>query len=264
MRKIRLFTLLCVLMVVFGSLSFASAESRSAMHLNGADTGKTIGEEGQYFLLKNGKSVTFYVLPQGTSWLYPKDDALGWYYEDIVFDCEGPVKAKCNAGWVHIKKTRKAFVLSYDDNPSVKYRTAVITVIGMGYKAKFRLVQFGSSSFEKIVRKNDTVTVKYKIPSNKVSYACLYINASKDYDGESTLNRNWEIELIPGKTSVSFKVKEGWDYGVQLGTRYEISERRWVQTGGDYETIHVQYVTTTETIYPWQVIDQNGLEDLPL
>ena len=64
MKKVRLFTLLCVMALIFGSLSFAFADSGSAMHLKGADAGRTIGNNSNFFLLKNKKAVTFYIFTE--------------------------------------------------------------------------------------------------------------------------------------------------------------------------------------------------------
>ena len=99
---------------------------------------------------------------------------------------------------------------------------------GKGYKAKFKLIQFGRSIIKSIVRNKKTVKVSYKIASNKVGHAYLFVSAQKyNFDDENnTLRKSTSIELAPKTKSVAFKVKEGWDYGVELDTFYTISSKR--------------------------------------
>lgn len=250
MRKNRFFVFFCVMVLVLGNISFISAESGAAMRITGADTGKVFANNEDYFILKNGKTVSFYVLPFGEYMLYPKEDAIGDCYRDILFDCEGPVRAKCSAGWVHIVNTRNEFILTLDINPSVKSRTATVTVTGKGYKARFKLNQFGRSTIKKIVRNKKTVTVKYRM-ARKAKKAFLEINIWKDSgdnDGAVLITKK-AIELKPGKTSVKFKVAKQREYGVTMVTEYAFSKTR---SGKLYTCLYEFYVgdaTNTETIY---------------
>ena len=120
MRKTKVFAFLCALVLMLSMLSFASADSRLSMQMKGVAENH-IGNESRYYTLKNGKTAKFYVHADYMSSLYLYG-MTSWdqSYSDIIFDCAGKVTATCSAKWVHIKKTKGGFILSYDSNSSLK------------------------------------------------------------------------------------------------------------------------------------------------
>ena len=230
MKKTRIFALLCALVLILGSLSFASAETKGAMHTKGTEqsTSKRIGYESErYYLLKNGKSITFYVMPNYMGSLLPKSTSksLELWYDDIMFDCEGPLKAKCSASWVHINNdTPNEFTMYWEPNKSYKHRTATITVTGKNYKAKFKLIQFGASKIAKVVRKGNKVSVQIKLAKKAVVSSKINLEWYKSNEDESTTYKYMgEYDVKPGKT-FKFKVKKGYNYSLGLYTEYKVNK----------------------------------------
>lgn len=224
MKKIRLFAFLCVLVLAFGSLSFASADSKPAMYTKSSDSkamAYTYTPSG--YTLKNGKSVKFFLMPNYLSNLYYVSNSVNYtVYSAIFFDCDGPVKAKCSASWVHIMNIDGNIILSFDINDTTKNRTATITVTGTNYKAKIKLAQFGASKFTSVVRKKKTVTGKIKLPKgNKGGYITV-----DDYlYGVGNVGQKAFV-IKSGKTSMKFKfkVKVGHEYAVALSTFYPLTK----------------------------------------
>ena len=252
MRKTRIFALLCALVLVLGSLSFASAESKAALHMKGTDTSKVIGYEGNFYVLKNGKSASFYVSADYVGTLYGTKDSMNWSYRDIVFDCDVPVKAKCSASWVHITNTNKEFFLTYDANPTQKNRTATVTVSGKGYKAKFKLIQIGSTKFVKITRSKNVVTAKFKI-AKMASKSWIEVNMNKwNPDDETLTVKDYQIDIKAGKTSVKFKVKAGWSYNLNLVNELHYTKNRTTTNYEAYAYFYVSETTGSETVFPRQ------------
>ena len=242
MKKVRIFAFLCVLVLIFGSLSSASANSTLSM--KGADN-KAIAylSDMDFYTLKNGKSVKVLILPDANT-LYIKD----YIYNVILFDCEGPVKAKCNASWVHITNKNENFNLSFDINNSNKSRTATITVTGKNYKAKLKITQFGRGKFTKVLREKKTVTMNIKMPKgSKGGRVEIY---AYDNKGENTKKT---IKIKPGKASLKlkYKVKQDRSYSIYLCTYYKITAKETAEWDTDYVVFEVtaENIDATETYH---------------
>ena len=124
MKKVRVvFVFLCVMVMMLSAVTMATADSRSVLHLNAAS--KAFGYDNEFYLLKNGKTVSFYVCSDYVSSLFPvsaADDNGNYGYRDILFDCDGRVTAKTSASWVTINNKGGGFNVYYSTNETLKNR----------------------------------------------------------------------------------------------------------------------------------------------
>ena len=219
MKKSRIIALLCVLMLVLTSVSFASAETpQFGLHVRSNVLDRRIGNIESFYLLKNGKTVKFFTHADYLT-LYPgfKNESHQYSYSDIIFDCASAVKASCSASWVHITNYKNGFFMSCDSNQTQKNRTATITFKGTGYKATLKLTQYGKNAFTKVTRKGKTITFKYKFAkAADGGYLSVYAYKYNNDENNSETTYSKSIELAPGSSSVKFKMTKGWHYSFSL------------------------------------------------
>ena len=244
----KILAFLCVIALLLGTLTIASAETH--MTMKGVKE-NIIGYEGNYYVLKNGKTATFYVHADYMSSLYPKGGSDWSSYRDILFDTTSPVKASCSADWVHITNSKTGFFLNYDTNPTQKNRKATVKIKGKDYSAKFILIQFGRNDFISVIRNKKTVTVKFKM-AEAAKGGYLGINMYKYLDDGSQVSKYDSIEIEKGTTTVKFKVTAGWQYNIYLSGTYWTSDNYSTSnsTCSAYFEVTKENIGKKEQIYP--------------
>ncbi len=232
MKKFRILAFLCVIVMAFSMVSFASAAEKPVMHV-GSTSANRMGYEGNYYLLKNKETVKFFVGPGSNGSLYPaaKSDTR-WSYSDVIFDCTGPVKASCPADWVHITNVKGGFFFNYDSNNNQTNRTTTVSVKAKGYSAKFVLTQFGKSTFTSVVRNKKVVTFKWK-SATKGKVNQLYVYMYRYDDDGFSISKSEYIDIPEGKKSTTYKVKAGWNYTFEIITQYQVTSERTTSSWSD-------------------------------
>ena len=163
MKIKRLAALLFALLMLCSVVSIASADSNE----------KYFGYANNYYTLAKGKTASFLLLYNSHS-LYTSD---GSCYEDVIYDCEGPVTATVNSGknWITVTNTMNSFIVTFSPNETLKSRTGKITVKGDGYKAVMKFTQYGKDRILSVKRSKKTVTLKLKLSSGaKAHYLSVY------------------------------------------------------------------------------------------
>ena len=229
MKKVRILALLTALVLTLGMVSLASAEGQPRMSLmkTKAAQANRIGYMGdEYYLLKNGKTATFYIPNHSSSVLIEKKEAK--WYTDVIFDCDSVVKAKSSAKWVQIVNHKNGFNLGLESNEKITSRTAKITVTGKGYKATIKLIQYGSGVIDSVTRNKNVVTVKFTLAKGvkEGQMDVYYYPEGEDEEGFQTMKSKY-ISIPEGTTSVKFKVKAGYMYDVHLSDVVYIGNFSW-------------------------------------
>ena len=240
MKSKRLVALLCALLMALSVVSLASAEGNA----------KYFGYESSYYTLSNGKTVSFILMPSSHT-LYTSD---GSSYTDVIYDCEGPVKATVKSGkdWITVKNTMSSFIVTFSSNRTMKARTGKIVVKGDGYKATMNFTQYGCDKILSAVRTKKAVTLKFKFGTGaKAHYLSVDYEAHKIEDDMSWwggYNELYRDKIT--KKSYKFNVAKGNYYWFDLGPALayksgDYTYYRWSTTS--YGGMFVEKVTGTQS-----------------
>ena len=210
MNTRRMIAALCAAVLMLACAVSASAEISVA--------NRFAGEYDNYYTLENGKTVKFCVEPESPITLYLKGEDDEWGYTDVIYDTASTVKAYSKADWISSEDYKGESHLYIWNNTSDKDRTAEIICYGNGYNAKIQLTQWGCSQFTSIVRNKKKVTVKIKPAQSAKSVQLAVYRSKSNSDGTLT----YGVDYVPfnGKKSVSFTVKAGWSYTLQLVSEF--------------------------------------------
>ena len=253
MRKTRIIAFICALIMLMSVMSLASAEKKpNTLRIPSAsisDMDKTLSSIS-YRLVENGEKVTF--LLNTYSWsIYEKNPNGAGYnrYEDIVFDCEGKVKAKSSVDWIQVDNQKFGFILNIESNFTMKNRTGKVTVTGSGFKATLTFKQNGQDQLVSVKRSKKKVTAKFKLgPTSK---HILYISAYKTLEDGTSMTQTIKDMVPYSKNSVTFTVKKGWNYQIGFGPGIE---NAWGGYDWDWNancSFFVDQTTGSETYYPY-------------
>ncbi len=244
--KKRIFALLTVLILVFGLASADGASKGITAHVKETDSANTWGDESSRYLLKKGETATFYYCADYMGNLMRSRDGNIEYITDVEFDTPYAVKAKCTASWIHIKNTSHGFYLTSDPNETYKNRTATVKITGKKYSAKLKLIQLGNNTMTSVVRNKKKVTVKLKMAEGTLGgFLNVFLYKIDDPDNTS---QNIPVSFPKGASSVSFKVKAGWDYYVGLYAYYDIGDDAYDSTDGVDFRVTKENIGQKETI----------------
>ena len=248
MKKTRIVALFLALVLTLSMFSFASAApAKPTMSLVKTADSNRIGYKSSFYELKNGKTASFYIHADYMSSLYVGEE--GRSYTDVIFDCDSAVKAKTSAKWIEIDQYKRGFNLYCQPNPTLKNRTAKITVTGKNYKATIKLTQFGGNFITSAVRNKKTVTVKFDMAASSDG-GYLSISQYKDTDDGFHTSKSWSVPFEKGAKSVKFTVKAGWNYSVTLCAYYHFSES-WRGSNSTHSfSFEVPSVKGKETLFP--------------
>ncbi len=240
MKKCRLLIFLCALMLLVGSVSFASAVGQPSGIIR-TDTRSNVMSWNNVRLIENGEAPTFYLI---STWsMYEKEKGVYLQYDDMAFDCKGKVKAKTSTSWIHITDTKTAFILALDANETLKTRTGKVTVTGSGFKSVITFKQFGADKLLSVTRNKNKVTVKVKYgsaPSHN-----LWIYGSLQVSEDESRQKN-VADFYEKKTSYTFKVSKGWHYSVYVGPGVPTEWGGYNSTSSSYAFFTVEKTTGTE------------------
>ncbi len=218
MKKARILALLCVIALVVSILPAASAAKAPITKT------RTRGaiEWTENRLIKNGETVTF-DLNYGGYALYEvlsgSEEAPYYAWDDLDFDCAGPVTASTSASWIHITKNKRGFSLYIDSNQSIKTRSAKITVTGKKFKATLKFRQYGKSEILSVIRQKDQITVKLNPSSSKTHM--FFVEMTKTLSDGTTKYKyivdDWDFT----DNTYTFTVKKGWNYQIVFGASFQ-------------------------------------------
>jgi len=242
MKKTRFIAFLLALLMMISVFTTVSAEIRLIQ--NQPVDNAMSWNSPKY--VANKDSLSFYLMPW--AWcLFEKEGNHFVQYEDLIYDCSGPVKATTTASWIRIDNLNGGFILGFEENYTEKNRTGKVTVTGSGYKATLKFTQFTQDSAVSVKRKKNKVTVKLKFGTAPAHYVYVW-EYMKDTDGKD-LN----------KTLLSNQIKKNtFTFKVRAGRRYDISFGPAVPTewGYSYSTSYIgpfeiKTVKGSETLYPY-------------
>ena len=249
MKKSRFLTIICILVLVLSSISFASASTSLNSVYMTSNNKAWLNYEDRFYLLKNGETAEFFLQSIPAYFCSKQEDGPN-NIEEIIFDVEGKVKAKCSASWVHIKSYKGGLMMTFDTNGKYKDRTAKITVTGKNYKAKLVVTQWGTTSFSKVTRNKKTIAFKVK-PGQSLDYMYLLVEGYKVGAEHTTIVREY-IPIPEGKKTVKYKLKAGWIYLFSIDGYYlKNKELSWVQCTTDFlsfDATDPDSLTGTETL----------------
>ena len=240
MKKARFIALLCAVVMLLGMTSAASAKTMLRVESN---TSSRAMEWNNPVLLENGKTIALFYY-SGSDFY----DEYGNYVQDIIFDCAGAVKGKCDDSWVTLKETDQGFAITgIETNPTQKKRTATINVSGSSYSAKIQIVQMGRDKIASMKRSKNKITVTFDLGDADFHF----VRVEKTKIGKDG-NLDWSDDSYPVHTilkgkKLTFTAKKGYRYYVTVGPIVYFSTGssfRWNSTG--YAYMYVTKVTGTQ------------------
>ena len=222
MKKIRLFALLCAIVLTLSLAPMASAATRSRVAVDGVFSWDNTR------MIKNGETASFNVASRpysmneiGKNGKY--DTSI--YWNDLDFDCEGKVSAKSSVSWIKIQDTKSRFIITIENNTTKNVRSGIVTVTGKNYKATLKFKQFGFDEIVSAKQNKKKVTIKFKY-SKGCDQHMLYIDRYQDEYNEKTQTSKFKSETVYNgpitKSSYTFTVKEGWNYSISLSPAINI------------------------------------------
>ena len=237
MKNKKILALLFALLMVLSAATLASAESSE----------KYFGYEDNYYTLTNGKTASFFLLPSSHT-LYGSD---GTSYQDVIYDCEGPVSATVKSGssWISVTNTMNSFIITFSSNNTQKVRTGKVLVKGDGYKATMKFTQYGIDKILSIKRSKKTITAKFKLASgSKAHYLNISDEARKEEDGITWYSN--ENDVFSGKFSkTSYKVtaRKNHSYWFGIGPAIPVKTGGYINDTTSYGGMYVTELTGTQT-----------------
>ncbi len=233
----RFLALLCALVMALSVCAAASAERLRVVKPQ--STKGSISWDENY-VVKNGETVQIESFSRFWTVFVKAEDGEIDAYDDVVFDCDGPVKGKTSSKWIHITENKRGFTLDLDENQTLKARTGKITVTGKNYKATLSIRQHGAGSITSAVRKKNKVTVKLQKAAGNSQW--VYITARRTEEDGTVLNKTIIDETAYGKSSVTFKVQKGWSYSINYG---DAIRNRYGSHATSVDYISIPIVTKT-------------------
>lgn len=215
MKRKRLYTLVCVLLLVAALASFASAEK----DLRVPNTKQIFYEDYfEDYTVSNGETVRFILFAQ-PSWVYEEENMA--CYRNVFFDCQKP-KGKVLSGtsWIHVTNTAGDCCISFQFNETSKQRTGKVRVTGKNFRATLVFTQYGKDRIVSAVRSGKTMTLKVKKSSGPRAH-CLSIEEYRYYDGSNVNGYDYSHRTVYNSLLSSskyrFKVRKGHVYQIGYG-----------------------------------------------
>lgn len=236
MKTKRLVALFLVLLLAFGAMSFASAETES----KGFDYGSS------NLVIKNGETVKLTTFYSPYS-IYTAD---GTSYSNIDFDCNSVVKGKVLSGssWLTVtNSSKKDCSIKIDRNETSKARTGKIKFAGAGFSATVELTQLGLARVVSAMRSGKKITLKLqkstgaKIHRLSVESYTLNSDGTMDYNDYS-YKRIFEDKY--NKSTYKFSVKKGYRY--EFGYFAAIKTQWGYSSSGYWNSIDVTTVSGSQ------------------